>query len=128
MSEPKWLAPESILIMHAEQLAEHGGLAGVRDRGLLESALARRRNALAYGETDLADLAALYAGGICRNHPFSDGNKRAAFLAAFTFLFINGHVLGAREGDVVAFTVGLAGGEIDETVYAAWLRDNLRPR
>lgn len=114
--------------MHAEQLAEHGGLMGLRDRGLLESALARPRNAWTYGETDLAELAALYAGGICRNHPSSDGNKRAAFLAAFTFLFINGQLVDAREGEVAAFTMGLAGGEIDERVYAAWLRDNLVSR
>lgn len=127
MNEPHWLNVNAILIMHAEQLAFHGGLGGVRDLGALESALARPRNAYAYGERDLANLAALYVGGIVQNHPFTDGNKRAGFLAGYAFLDVNGLILEASEGEVVAFTLGLAAGEIDEAVYAAWLRDHALP-
>ncbi|MET0183079.1 MAG: type II toxin-antitoxin system death-on-curing family toxin [Caulobacterales bacterium] len=128
MSEPHWLGAEALLIMHGEQLAEHGGGNGVRDRGLLESAIARPRNAYAYGERDILALAALYASGIVRNHPFVDGNKRIGFLAAYAFLAVNGLILEAEEGEVVAMTLGLAASEIGEAEYAAWLRDNVEPR
>ncbi|MES1156304.1 MAG: type II toxin-antitoxin system death-on-curing family toxin [Alphaproteobacteria bacterium] len=127
MSEPKWLSVEAVMIMHDEQLAEHGGLRGVRDAGLLDSALARPRNAWGYGQGDLVALAALYAGGVMQNHPFIDGNKRAGFLAAYTFLYVNGLELVADEGGVVVQCLALAASEIEETEFAAWLRESARP-
>jgi death on curing protein len=128
MSEPHWLDAEAVVVLHDEQLVEHGGAAGVRDMGLLESALARPRNAWSYGEADLAALAALYAAGIMRNHPFVDGNKRAGFLAAYVFLHINGSELVADEGEVVVQCLALAASEIGEEEFAAWLRDNCEAR
>jgi death on curing protein len=128
MSEPTWLDIEAVLIVHDEQLVEHGGAAGVRDIGLLESALARPRNACSYGQGDLVALAALYASGIMRNHPFVDGNKRAGFLAAYMFLDVNGSELVADEGEVVVQCLALAASEIDEEAFAAWLQDNVRAR
>lgn len=125
MSEPLWLDLEALLVLHAEQLAEHGGAEGVRDQGLLESALARPRNAFAYGERDLIALGALYAAGVVRNHPFVDGNKRAGFLAAYAFLFVNGLEIEASEGEVVVQCLALAAGEIGEDEFAAWLRENV---
>lgn len=126
MSEPIWLDLEAVLVLHDEQLAEHGGLAGVRDLGLLESALARPRNAWSYGEGDIIALAALYAAGVMANHPFTDGNKRAGFLAAYAFLYVNGLEIIADEGEVVVHCLALAAGEIGEAEYAAWLRANAR--
>lgn len=128
MSEPIWLEVEAVLVLHDEQLAEHGGSAGVRDMGLLESALARPRNAWSYGQEDLIELAALYAAGIMRNHPFIDGNKRAGFLAAYAFLYVNGSELVADEGEVVVQCLALAASEIGEGEFAAWLRENVRER
>lgn len=122
----KWVAEEAILAAHAEQLAEHGGLVGVRDAGMLKSALARPVNLLAYGEPDAADLAAAYAFGIARNHPFADGNKRAALVAAEGFLFLNGYEVGATNGEMVALIYSLAAGEIDEDVLADWFRTRLK--
>jgi death-on-curing protein len=127
MSEPFWLDRDAVLILHDEQIAEHGGAPGLRDAGLLESALARPRNAWSYGERDLARLAALYAGGLVRNHPFLDGNKRAGFLAAYVFLYVNGLDLQTTDGEVIAHTLALAASEIDEETFAAWLRDRSRP-
>ncbi len=128
MSEPKWLDSEAVLALHDEQLAEHGGSAGVRDLGLLDSALARPRNAWSYGQGDLVALAGLYAAGVMRNHPFVDGNKRAGFLAAYVFLYVNGLELLADEGETVVHCLALAASEIDEAEFAGWLRDNLQPR
>jgi death-on-curing protein len=125
-SEPKWLSVDAVLIMHDEQLAEHGGASGVRDAGLLESALARPRNAWSYGETDLVVLGALYAVGIMRNHPFIDGNKRTGFVAAYAFLYVNGLEIVADEAEVVVQCLSLAAGEISEAEFAAWLRENVR--
>lgn len=122
MSEPKWLDVEAVLVMHDEQLAEHGGASGLRDLGLLESALARPRNAWSYGQDDLVALGALYAAGVMRNHPFVDGNKRTGFVAAYAFLYINGIEIVAEEADVVVQCLALAAGEIDEAEFAAWLR------
>ncbi|MBY9065672.1 type II toxin-antitoxin system death-on-curing family toxin [Hyphomonas sp. WL0036] len=119
---PKWLRREAVLILHDESLADHGGAAGIRDGGLFESALARPENLFAYGEPDLFDLAAAYAFGIVRNHPFVDGNKRTGFLAAAVFLEINGWVLIADEVDATVQTFGLAASEISEEIYAGWLR------
>lgn len=127
-TEPKWLGVESVLVMHEEQIAEHGGLAGVRDLGLLDSALARPRNAWSYGQSDLVALAALYAAGIMRNHPFADGNKRTGFLAAYAFLYVNGIEVVASEAEVIVQCLALAAGEIDDAEFAAWLRENVRAR
>lgn len=128
MSEPIWLDVEAVVVLHDEQLAEHGGSAGVRDLGLLDSALARPRNAWGYGQEDLLLLAALYAGGIMGNHPFVDGNKRAGFLAAYAFLFVNGLEIVADEGEVVVHCLALAASEIGEAEFATWLSGNVRKR
>jgi death-on-curing protein len=127
VTEPLWLSRQAIEIIHDEQVAEHGGAAGLRDAGLLESALARPRNLDAYGENDLCTLAAAYTSGIVRNHPFVDGNKRTGFLASYTFLAINGLDLVAPEGEAVVMTLGLASGELPEEGFAAWLRDRAEP-
>ncbi len=127
-TEPKWLGVEAVLVMHEEQLAEHGGAVGVRDLGLLDSALARPRNAWSYGESDLVALAALYAAGVMRNHPFVDGNKRTGFLAAYAFLYVNGLEIVADEAEVIVQCLSLAASEIDDAEFAAWLRENVQPR
>jgi death-on-curing protein len=127
VSEPLWLSRQATEIIHDEQLAEHGGAAGIRDAGLLESALARPQNLFAYGEGDTGALAAAYAAGIVRNHPFVDGNKRTGFLAAYTFLGINGLDLIAPIAEAIVMTLGLASGEIPEEGFAAWLRDRTEP-
>ena len=127
MTEPFWLTRQAIEIIHDEQLVEHGGAGGIRDAGLLESALARPRNLFAYGEADICALAAAYAAGIVRNHPFVDGNKRTGFLAAYSFLAVNGLELDAPEAEAVVMTLGLASGEMPEQGYAAWLRDHAAP-
>lgn len=125
MTGPEWLSKAAILAIHDEQLAEHGGGTGVRDDGLLESALARPRNRFAYdAAVDLATLAAAYAFGLARNHPFIDGNKRTAFVAAELFLDLNGMVLAASDADCVLTMLRLAAGEIGEEAFAGWLRTN----
>lgn len=125
MTEPEWLSKAIILAVHDEQLAEHGGGTGVRDDGLLDSALARPQNRLAYdAAADLATLAAAYAFGIARNHPFIDGNKRTAFVAAELFLNLNGMTLSASDEACVLTMLRLAAGEIEEDAFAAWLRAN----
>lgn len=124
MADWVWLRREALTALHAEQLAEHGGAAGVRDRGLLESALARPENLAAYGEPDVFDLAAAYAFGIVKNHPFVDGNKRTGFQAAATFLLLNGQMLTASDQGVVETVLGLAAGEVNEEDFAQWLRAN----
>lgn len=121
----KWVAEAAILAAHAEQLAEHGGLAGVRDIGLLRSALARPLNLEGYGTPDAAELAAAYAFGIARNHPFNDGNKRAALVAAEGFLFINGFEVDATDAQLVELILSLAAGELSESALAEWLRQRL---
>lgn len=123
MNEPRWLGERTVLAIHAHHLARFGGAPGLRDRGLLDSALARPRNLHAYGEGDLFTLAATYAGGIVQNHPVVDGNKRSAFLAATLFLQKNGFRVVAPEGEAVVMTLGLASGELPEAGFAAWLRD-----
>ena len=108
--------------MHERQLAEHGGGEGIRDAGLLESALKRPLNKFAYGQPDLCDLAAAYAYGISRTHPFVDGNKRTALVASLTFLAINGLRTTSTQAENVAAFLALAAGELDESALAAWLR------
>lgn len=128
MIEPEWLTRLAVEIIHDEQLAEHGGAPGLRDAGLLESALARPRNLFAYeGESDLCAIATAYAAGLVRNHPFVDGNKRTGFLAAYAFLALNGRDLTAPDAEAVVMTLDLASGELAEEGYAAWLRDRTEP-
>lgn len=127
MTEPVWLLRAVVDAMHDMQLAEHGGASGLRDEGLLDSALARPRHQFTCGETDPCALAAAYAYGMVRNHPFIDGNKRTAFLAAYVFLRINGLHLGADEISATVKTVALAADEISEGEFADWLRANTRP-
>jgi len=126
--QTKWLLLEVVNAMHEAQLAEHGGLGGSRDEGaLVESALARPENHFDYGESDTFVLAATYADGIIKNHPFADGNKRTGFLTAFTFLYLNGYHLQAPEADAVVMTQDLAAGKIEEDIFAKWLRDHSVP-
>ena len=114
--------------IHDAQLREHGGSLGIRDEGLLESALARPRHKFAYaGRRDLATLAAAYAFGLAKNHGFVDGNKRAAFMAAYVFLGLNGQDLEAAEPDVVTTMERVADGRVTEAGLAEWIRDRLRP-
>jgi death-on-curing protein len=127
MSAIRWLSRDAVERMHDDQLAEHGGLPGLKDDNALEAALARARHKYAYGEEDLVALAAAYLFGLARNHPFSDGNKRIAFLAAFTFLYINGFLLEAEQAEVIAFVLAVAAGEIDEDGATRFLRDHLVP-
>ena len=122
MNEPFWLTREIILAIQVQLLARFGGLEGLRDEGLLESALARPMQLLHYGTPSLFDLAAAYAYGIVKNHPFLDGNKRAGFMAAYTFLGINGFRLDAPEEQAVLQTLALAAGEIDADEFSAWLK------
>jgi death-on-curing protein len=128
VNRPIWVDRTSVLLLHAESLAIHGGAGGLRDMGLLESALARPRNLHAYGEGDVAALAAAYAFGIIRNHPFVDGNKRIGFVTAVVFLAANGFRFVGGEADVVVRTLALAASEIDEAEFAAWLRENVQSR
>jgi death-on-curing protein len=129
VNEPwRWLAADVLLAVHEEQLAEHGGAAGVRDLGLFVSALARPQNVAAYGNPDAADLAASYGVGLAKNHPFIDGNKRTAFVAVELFLALNGHDLVADDADCVLTMLAVAAGSLDEPGFAAWLRTHSRPR
>ena len=120
-----WIATEVALAAHAEQLTEHGGGDGIRDAGMLDSAMARPRNLADYGEPDVADLAAAYAYGIARNHPFVDGNKRTAAVISETFLMLNGQVLQATDAELVVAFVALAAGELSEDELADWFRQHL---
>jgi death on curing protein len=126
VSEITWLAPEVVVAIHEAQLAEHGGSAGTRDAGLLESALARPQNLVAYGNPDTADLAAAYGFGIARNHPFVDGNKRTAFVAAELFLRLNAFQLAADDAACVLTMLAVAAGDMDEPAFAQWIREHLR--
>lgn len=120
-----WVALAVAEAAHLEQLAEHGGGEGVRDARLLDSAMARAQNLAAYGEPDAAALAAAYAFGIARNHPFVDGNKRTAAVAAETFLVLNGHSLVASDAELVVAFLALAAGELSEYELADWFRGHL---
>ncbi|MET4634549.1 type II toxin-antitoxin system death-on-curing family toxin [Kaistia defluvii] len=127
MSEPRWLTLEEVLVAHERQIAKFGGPAGIRDAGALESALVRPRNKLVYGGTDLASLAAAYAFGIARNHPFVDGNKRAAFVAMMLFLRLNDVRFAPSPAEATLAILGLAAGEISEENLARWIRERLPP-
>lgn len=126
MKEPQWVLRETALALQERLLAEFGGLGGLRDEGLLESALARPQQLFAYGKPSLFDLAAAYAFGLVRNHPFLDGNKRIGFTTAVVFLELNGYRFAASEVDATIQTLALAAGELDEADYAAWLKANSR--
>jgi death-on-curing protein len=121
-----WLTRQLILAIHDEQLAEHGGSAGVRDEGLLESALARPLNRAGYGEPDLSELAAVYAIGLVRNHPFIDGNKRTGFAALFMFLALNGADFEPPEVDATIAVLRLASGDLNDDDFIAWVRSHTR--
>lgn len=121
-NEPCWLTRQSILAIHTQLLARFGGNAGIRDDNMLESALAKPRQLHTYGDPDIHAMAAAYAFGIVKNHPFVDGNKRAGFVAAYTFLGINGVDLAAPEEEAVLFTRGLAAGDITLEEYTLWLQ------
>lgn len=118
----RWISKQALLLLHAESLAEHGGGTGMRDEGLLDSALARPVNLAAYGEPDYAALAACYGVGVAKNHPFVDGNKRAALLATGLFLYLNGYRLTASQADTTLTMLSVASGDLSEDDFAAWLR------
>ena len=120
-----WVRQDVVLALHDEQIAEHGGIAGVRDLGLVESALGRPQNLAVYSEPDAADLAAAYAFGLARNHPFADGNKRTAAVVSLLFLMLNGIEFSLSEPELVVMTLALAAGDLTEDEVARWFRDHL---
>jgi death on curing protein len=124
MSEPFWLTRQMVVAFHDEQLAIHGGAGGLRDEGMLESALDRPKNKWSYENTELYELAAAYAFGLARNHPFVDGNKRTALLALYTFLGVNGIDFDVPEAEAAAMMISLAAGEVSEGGLTRWIRDN----
>lgn len=128
MKEPHWVTKDVVLASHEELLSRYGGLPGLRDEGLLDSALHRPQHLLAYGHPDLFDLAAAYAAGIVKNDPFLDGNKRTGFITAYTFLEANGWEFTAPEEAVVLQTLAFAAGEINEKAYSGWLKRSCRRR
>lgn len=118
----RWIDRRALELLHDQSLSEHGGASGLRDEGLLESALARPLNLAHYGSPDLAELAASYGVGLAKNHPFVDGNKRAAFLAVGLFLALNGRRLVASQTDATLTMLAVAAGQMDEATFARWLR------
>ena len=124
----RFISRRALELLHDESLAEHGGRPGLRDEGLLESALARRLQLMTYGEPDLAALAAAYGFGLVRNHAFVDGNKRAAFLATGLFLALNGQRLVTTQADATLTMLALAAGDLSEDAFADWLRAHTQPR
>ena len=127
MKEPVWVLREVVHALHERLLSEFGGAAGVRDEEMLESALSRPANQFAYGSPSLPELAAAYAFGLVRNHPFVDGNKRIGFATAILFLELNGYRFMASEVDATVQTLALAAHDLDEAGYAAWLASNSKP-
>jgi len=123
--EPHWLDSRDALAIHDRQLAEHGGISGVRDSNLLDSALVRPINQWNYGTNDPAALAAAYAYGVARNHPFADGNKRTAWVLARLFLALNGHVLTFDQQDATETVIALAAGALSEDELTSWFREHL---
>ena len=124
-SEPQWLTRVVVDAIHNDQLREHGGLPGIRDENVLESALARPQQKWHYaGKADVASLAAAYGFGLVKNHPYRDGNKRIGFLAIVTFLGINGHDLEAADSEVIAEMLALASGSVSEEELADWIRQH----
>lgn len=127
MAEPIWQSREVIAVLHAELIREHGGTLGVRDEGMIQSALARPQNKWAYGETDLAALAGAYCFGLAKNHGFIDGNKRVALMAAYVFLYINGIDLDAPEAEAYVEINELAAGARTEDDLVTWIRARMQP-
>jgi death on curing protein len=128
MSGWRWVNRQVLLLLHEESLADHGGAPGLRDEGLLESALSRPLNLALYGDPDVAELAAAYGIGLAKNHAFVDGNKRAAFLALGMFLALNGHRLRATQVDATLTMLAVAAGEISEKGLSQWIRDHMERR
>ena len=126
MKTPVWVLRETVLTLHEQSLAEFGGAAGIRDEGLLDSALRKPENLFAYGKPTIFDLAASYGFGLVKNHAFIDGNKRAGFVTAITFHELNGYRFQATEAEAAVRTLALAAGEMSEKEYAAWLKKNSR--
>lgn len=126
MKTPRWITREECLALHGFVIRQHGGIRGVRDETLLESALAKPQNQFAYGQLALVDLAASYAMGVVKNPPFLDGNKRTGFMLGVGFLELNGYRFAADEADAVIRTLALAAGAMTEQAYAAWLQQNSR--
>ena len=124
MSYWKWIDRRVLLLLHDESLAEHGGASGLRDEGLLDSALARPLNLSLYEDPDVARLAAAYGVGLAKNHAFVDGNKRVAFLAVGLFLAVNGYRLQASQAEATVVMLDVAAGLIDEAAFAAWIRSH----
>jgi death-on-curing protein len=126
MKTPVWVLRETVLTLHEQSLAEFGGPAGIRDEGLLDSALGKPENLFACGKPTIFDLAASYGFGLVKNHPFIDGNKRAGFVTAITFLELNGYRFQATEAEAAVRTLALAAGEMTEAEFSAWLKKNSR--
>jgi death-on-curing protein len=124
----RWVDKQALLLLHDESLAEHGGASGLRDEGLLDAALARPLNRAAYAAPDVAALAASYGVGVASNHPFVDGNKRAAFLCVGLFLAVNGWRLQASQLEASSSMLAVAAGELDEAAFAEWMRRHLVAR
>lgn len=127
MKTPAWLLKETVIALHEQLISEFGGATGLRDEGLLDSALARPLHLHAYSKATLFELAASYSFGLVKNHPFLDGNKRIGFTAAALFLKVNGQAFNSTEADVVLKTLALATGDLNEAGYAAWLAANAAP-
>ncbi|URW75119.1 type II toxin-antitoxin system death-on-curing family toxin [Sphingomonas donggukensis] len=127
MADWIWVESAVAVAAHEEQLAEHGGAAGLRDANILESAMARPQNLVAYGDPDIAELAASYAFGIARNHPFVDGNKRTAAVVSETFLMLNGHRFACDDVELVVTFLALAAGELTVDALSAWFRNHVVP-
>ena len=128
MSGWRWVGRQVLLLLHDEGLVEHGGAPGLRDEGLFDSALARPLNLAAYGDPDIASLAAAYGVGLAKNHPFVDGNKRVAFLAVGLFLAANGYRLTASQVDATLTVLAVAAGELSDEAFADWIRSHMQPR
>jgi len=126
MKTPVWVLRETVLTLHEQSLAEFGGAAGIRDEGLLDSALGKPENLFAYGTPTIFDLAASYGFGLVKNHPFIDGNKRVGFIVAVLFLELNGYRFQSTEAEAAVRTLALAAGEMSQSEYAAWLKANSR--
>jgi death on curing protein len=124
----RWISKNALVLLHGESLAEHGGAMGLRDEGMLESALARPQQLAHYGEPDVAALAASYGYGLIKNHAFVDGNKRVAFLAVGMFLYLNGYRLSTSQVDATRTMLALAASELSEEQFAKWIRANVTER
>jgi death on curing protein len=128
MTQWRWVNRQVLLLLHEESLAEHGGGSGLRDEGLLDSALARPLNLALYQQPDVADLAASYGVALAKNHAFVDGNKRVAFLAVGLFLAMNGYQLKSTQADATLMVLSVAAGDIDQIAFAHWIRTHIKPR